>query len=220
MNKRKALEAVAWLLVFLLLPFSSGTALAANLLTSNAAALRQATGKLATSGNQPILVNGISTNSGATVLSGSNIETGDQVGATIDLGALGSVDVAPNTKFQLNFNSNGTVTITLTEGCLILRVRQGTYGVINSPQGEIAHNDAIKKPAAVLDVCLPKGAPEAIVNQGAAANAGAGAGAAGGTVASEGLSGAVVGSLVAGAAGLGIIALILGSRGDNASDSS
>lgn len=220
MNKRKSVEALALLLVFSLLPFSSGTALAANLSTSNAAALRQATGKLATSGNQPILVNGISTNSGATILSGSNIETGDQVGATIDLGALGSVDIAPNTKLQLNFSLDGAVTVTLFEGCLILRVRQGTYGVINTPQGEVAHNDSIKRPAAVLDVCLPKGAPAAIVNQGAAANAGAGAGTAGGTVASEGLSGAVVGSLVAGAAGLGIVALILGTRGDNASDSS
>ncbi|HEX8922031.1 MAG TPA: hypothetical protein VF766_11175, partial [Pyrinomonadaceae bacterium] len=209
MNKRKAFEALALLLVFSLLPFSSGTALAANLSTANAALARQATGKLATSGNQPILVNGISTNSGATILSGSNIETGDQVGATIDLGGLGSVDIAPNTKLQLNFSSDGTVTINLAEGCVILRVKQGTYGVINTSQGEATHNDSIKRPAAVLDVCLPKGAPAAIVNQGAAANAGAGAGATGGTVASEGLSGAVVGTLVAGAAGLGVIAIIL-----------
>jgi hypothetical protein len=212
MKKRKAVEALALLLVFSLLPFSSGAALAANVM--------QATGKLATSGNQPILVNGISTNSGATILSGSNIETGDTVGATVDLGMLGSLDIAPNTKLQLTFSSDGSATVMLIEGCVILRVRQGTYGVIKTAEGEVARNDSIKRQAAVLDVCLPKGAPAAIVNQGAAANAGAGAGTAGGTVASEGLSGAVVGSLVAGAAGLGIVALILGSRGDNASDSS
>jgi hypothetical protein len=214
MNKRcrKTFEALALLLVFSLLPFSSGTALAA--------VKMQATGKLTTKGNQPIMVNGISTSSGATILSGSTIETGDQVGATIDLGSLGSIDIAPNTKLQLTFSSNGTVTVTVIEGCLILRVKQGTYGVINTTEGEVAHNDAIQKPAAVLDVCLPKGAPAAIVNQGAAANAGAGAGTAGGTVAQEGLSGAVLGTLIAGGAGLGILGVVLSNRGDNPSDSS
>lgn len=214
MNKRcrKALKAVALLLVFSLLTFSSGVALAA--------AGMQATGKLTTKGNQPVTVNGIQTNSGATILSGATIETGDLVGASIDLGPLGSVDIAPNTKLQLVFNSDGTVTVILLEGCLILRVKQGTYGVINTPAGQVAHNDAIQKQAAVLDVCLPKGAPEAIVNQGAASNAGAGAGTAGGTVAEEGLSGAVVGSLIGGGAGLGILALVLSNRGDDPSGSS
>jgi hypothetical protein len=209
---RKALKAVALLLAFSLLPFSSGMALAA--------ARAQATGKLTTRGNQPVLVNGISTNSGATILTGATIETGDMVGATVDLGSLGSVDIAPNTKLQLTFNSDGTVTVTVTEGCLILRVKQGTHGVINTPEGIVAQNDATQRQAAVLDVCLPKGAPAAIVNQGAASNAGAGAGTVGGTVAGEGLSGAVVGTLVAGGAGLGILALVLSNRGDDPSGSS
>ena len=214
MNKRyqKASKALALLVVFSLLCFSSGATLAAGRV--------QATGKLTTRGNQPIMVNGIPTTSGATILSGSTIETGDQVGATIDLGALGSVDIAPNTKLQLTFNSDGTVTVNLTEGCLILRVKQGTYGVINTAGGEVAHNDATQRQAAVLDVCLPKGAPEAIVNQGAASNAGAGAGATGGTVADEGLSGALLATLIAGGAGLGILGVVLTNRGDDPSLSS
>jgi hypothetical protein len=214
MNKRcrKAWQGLALLLVFSLLPNSSGTALAA--------ALMQATGKLTTANNQPITVNGIQTNSGATILSGATIETGDQVGATIDLGPLGMIDIAPNTKLQLTFNSDGTVSVTLTEGCLIIRVRQGTYGVIRTPLGEVAHNDPTQKQAAVLDVCLPKGAPEPIVNQGAASNAGAGAGTTGGTVSEEGLSGAVLGSLIGGGAGLGLLAVVLSNRGDDPSGSS
>lgn len=212
MNKRcrKALKALALLLVLSLLPFSSGTALAA----------MQATGKLFTRGNQAITVNGIPTNGGATILSGAAIETGDQIGATIDLGPLGSVDIAPNTKLQLVFNSDGTITVTLVEGCLILRVKQGTYGVINTSTGLVAHNDSTQKQAAMLDVCLPKGAPEPIVNQGAASNAGAGAGTTGGTIAEEGLSGAVVGTLVSGIAGVGLLALVLANRGDDPSGSS
>ena len=212
MNKRcqKALKAVALLLVFTLLPFSTGTALAA----------MQATGKLTTKGNQPIMVNGIPTTSGATILSGATIETGDTVGATIDLGALGKVDIAPNTKIQLTFTSDGTLLVTLIEGCLILRVKQGTHGVISTASGVVAQNDPTQRPAAVLDVCLPKGAPEAIVNQGAASNAGAGAGAAGGTVADEGLSSAVLATLIAGGTGIGVIVLVLINRGDDPSQSS
>lgn len=213
MKKRcqKSLKALALLIVFSLLPFSSGLALAAPGL--------QATGKLTTKGNQPVMVNGIPTTSGATILSGANIETGDMVGATIHLGALGKVDIAPNTKLQLTFSSDGTVRVTLVEGCLILHVRQGTYGVINTSGGEVAHNDSTQRRAAVLDVCLPKGAPEAIVNQGAASNAGAGVGTTGGTVAEEGFSSAVVASLITGGTGLGILLLVLINRGDDPSAS-
>ena len=209
-SSQKAIKALALTLVFSVLHLSSVTS-----------AAQGATGKLTTRGNQPITVNGISTNSGDTILSGASIETGDQVGATINLGTLGTVEVAPNTKFQLTFSRNGMIEITLSEGCVILRVKEGVYGVIQTPGGKTASNDSLKKQAAVLDICLPKGAPEAIVNQGAAANAGAGAGGiTGGTIAAEGLSGAVVGTLIAGAAGLGIFAVVLSNRGENTSPSS
>lgn len=207
---KKAVKALALLLVFSVLHLSLGTALAAS-------AAQGSTGKLTTRGNQPINVNGVSANSGDTILPGANIETGDQISATINLGSLGSVDIAPNTKLQLTFGRNGTIEVMLIEGCIILRVKDGTYGVINTAEGKIASNDAIRKQAAALDVCLPKGAPAAIVNQGAAANAGAGAGAAGGTVAQEGLSGAVLTGLLLGGAGLGILGVIVANRGDDPS---
>jgi hypothetical protein len=213
MSGHKAVKALALLLVFSVLHLSAGTAVAAG-------AAQGATGKLTTRGNQPITVNGVSAHSGDTILPGANIETGDQIGATINLGSLGSLDIAPNTKLQLDFNRDGTATVMLIEGCVILRVKDGTYGVINTSEGKATSNDAIRKQAAALDVCSPKGAPAAIVNQGAAANAGAGAGTTGGTVAGEGVSGAVVGGLIAGGAGLGILAVIIANRGDNPSDGS
>jgi hypothetical protein len=217
MNKssQKTLKVLALLLVFSLLSTSSAIVWAAP-----AYAAMQATGKLTTAGNRSITVNGVPANSGDTILTGSSIETPDMVGATIDLGSLGSIDIAPNTKFQVTFTGDGTVRVMLTEGCLILRVKQGAYGVIATSEGEVAHSDANRKSAAVLDVCLPKGAPTAIVNQGAAANAGAGAGTAGGTIAEEGVSGAVVGTLIAGGAGIGILVVILVHRGENPSQSS
>jgi hypothetical protein len=210
---RKAIKALVFLLVFSVLHLYAGAA-------ATALAQQAASGKLTTRGNQPITVNGISASSGATILSGATVETGDGIGATIGLGPLGTVELAPNTKIQLTFNRGGSVEATVTEGCLILRVKDGTYGVINTPGGKAASNDATQRRAATLDVCLPKGAPAAIINQGAAANAGAGAGAAGATVGAEGLSGAALGSLVAGGVGLGILALVIANRGDNVSPSS
>ncbi|HUQ31180.1 MAG TPA: hypothetical protein VM095_03625 [Pyrinomonadaceae bacterium] len=219
MNKRsqKRLKVSALLVVFSLLSTTSAVALAS---PAYFMAAMQATGKLTTAGNRAITVNGVPANSGDTILTGSTIETPDMVGASIDLGPLGSIDIAPNTKIQVTFAGDGTVRVTLTEGCLILRVKQGAYGVIANSEGEVTNSDPNRKSAALLDVCLPKGAPTAIVNQGAAANAGAGAGATGGTVAEEGVSGAVVGTLIAGGTGLGILVLVLVNRGENSSPSS
>ena len=210
---RKALKALAFLLVFSVLHLYAGAPP-----TALAQQQRAASGKLTTRGNLPITVNGISASSGATILPGAAVETGDGIGATIGLGPLGTVELAPNTKIQLTFNRGGTVEATVTEGCLILRVKDGTYGVINTAGGGAASNDAAQRQAATLDVCLPKGAPAAIINQGAAANAGAGA--AGATIGAEGLSGAGLGSLVAGGLGLGVLALVIANRGDDVSPSS
>jgi hypothetical protein len=212
MSGHKAIKALARLLVFSVLHLSVGIVPAAP------GALQGTTGKLITRGNQPINVNGVSANSGDTILPGANIETSDQISATINLGVLGSVDLAPNTKIQLGFSRNGTIEVMLIEGCVIVRVKEGTYAVINTSDGKIASNDAIRKQSAVLDVCLPKGAPAAIVNQGAAANAGAGV--AGGTVAERGLSGVVLAGLLLGGGGLGILGVIVATRGDNPSDGS
>ena len=205
-------KAFALLLVFSLIQLSLGITLAS--------AQATATGKLVTRANQPIKVNDIQTGSGATILSGATIETPDQIGATVGLGSLGSLDIAPNTKLQLDFNRDGTVKVMLFEGCVILRVKQGTYGEIDTSEGKVTSNDSVQKQAAALDVCNPQGAPAAIVNQGAAANAGAGAGVGSGSIASEGISSAALASLIIGGAGLAALAVIIAGRGDNVSESS
>jgi hypothetical protein len=75
------------------------------------------TARLTTRNNQPITVNGNSAGTGATILTGATIETPDQVGATIDLGDAGIVELEPNSKIQLDFDENGNVRVKVIRGC-------------------------------------------------------------------------------------------------------
>jgi hypothetical protein len=129
-------------------------------------------GRLLTRNDQPILVNGASANSADTILTGSSIETPDKVGATVNLGSLGVVELAPNTTARLDYGSE-KIAVTLVRGCLILRTRRKTTGSVNTSAGSIGSTDPSKE--GMLDVCFPLGAPSPTVNQGAAARAGAGA---------------------------------------------
>lgn len=211
-------KTIALLIVFSLLQFYVVFALAAptiSNLTNVPKAPQGITGRLATRGNQNVLVNGNSARTGATVLSGATIETGDSVGATINLGRLGVVDVAPNTKALIEF-SDGQIKVTIIQGCAIVRNKQGTYAQIYTDKGLAASNDQNLKPASTLDVCYPSGSPAPIINQGAAANAGAGAGGAVGT----GVSTEVLTAIILGGVGAVGIPIALAHRGNNPSPSS
>jgi hypothetical protein len=130
-------------------------------------------GILTTSDNQPVLVNGVSTVSGATIPTGAVIETPDKVSATVTVGGLGSVCIAPNSKLALDFDQTGkkgNVNVNLTLGCVIVATAKDVKGQIT------AASQITPTIGGTIDVCLPAGEP-AVVNKGAAANAGAGAGA-------------------------------------------
>jgi len=173
-------------------------------------------GILTTSNNKPITVNGASAISGATIPSGASIETPDGVGATIRLGPLGSLFIAPNTKLSLEFDQQGKlVKVTLTQGCVILRTSKNVSGGVNGPQGVIGQI-AASATGGSLDVCLKAGAAPSI-NQGAAVDAGAGAsavdcGAAGAAAAPPtGLPPAVTAAFIGGGAA-GLYFLFRGSN--------
>src|SRR5258708_13666248 len=109
-------------------------------------------GVLTTSNNKPITVNGANATSGATIPSGVTIETPSGVGATIRLGRLGSICIAPNTKLSLEFDQQGNlVKVTVNEGCVILRTTKNISGGINGAQRAIVQIPAAA--AASLDVC-------------------------------------------------------------------
>jgi hypothetical protein len=129
-------------------------------------------GKLTTRNNQPIIINGTNVASGGTVLPDSIIETPDNVGASIDLGPLGILDIAPNTKLKLEYDRNGNVKVTIIQGCVIFRAKQDVNVEVATEQQTVAQNDKKEKS---LDVCYWPGGTGLSVGQGAAAQAGAGA---------------------------------------------
>jgi len=180
---------------------------------------QQLMGILTTSNNKPITVNGASAINGATIPSGATIETPEGVGATIRLGALGSLCISAKTKLSLEFDQQGNVVkISVTEGCVILRTPKNVAGTVTGPQGVLGQIDAAN--GGSLDVCTRAGAAPSI-NQGSAVDAGAGAspldcGAAGAAAAPPGgIPPAVVGAFIGG----GALGLFLLFRGTNPSPS-
>lgn len=176
----------------------------------------QLMGILTTGGNKPITVNGASAVSGATIPSGATIETPAGVGATLRLGALGTLCLAPNTKVSIEFDEQGKVVkVNVLDGCVILRTPQGVAGMINGPQGVIGQIDAAK--GGSFDVCSKAGAAPSI-NKGSASDAGAGAslldcGTPAGAAAAPpgGIPPAVTGAFIGGGA-LGLFLLFRGSN--------
>jgi hypothetical protein len=168
-------------------------------------------GILTTHNNKPITVNGASAVSGATIPTGATIETPDQVGATIRIASLGTLCIAPNTKVILEFDKQGnvgTVKVTIVTGCAILSTLKDTTGTITTGQGTAGQTNSAT--GGTIDVCSRAGAAP-LVNQGAAADAGAGSsaldcGAAGAAAVPTGIPiGATIAMLAGGAAGIYVL---------------
>lgn len=165
-KRRNGSRAIAALLLFSIAQIG--------LATRATAIPQQFVARLTTRNNQPITVNGLSAGTGASILTGATIETGADQSATVNLGPLGTLDIAPNTKLVLTYDDKGNVKALLVYGCVILAAKKKTTGEVATEQGSAGKTD----PAAggVLDVCFPQGATAPQVGQGAAAAAGAGAG--------------------------------------------
>jgi hypothetical protein len=147
-------------------------------------------------------------------LTGATIETPDQVGATINLGSLGTLDIGPNTKLTLEFDQSGNVKVKLLAGCVILKTKKGTTGEVETPNGSAGKND---KNGGALPFCFAGGA----VSPASAAGVGAGAGAAaaaggGGAGGLFGLGTAATIAILGGAGAITTIAII-GTHGSNPS---
>ncbi len=138
--------------------------------------------RVSTSGNRPILVNGNSTASGGSLATGAIIETPDGTSATIDLGPLGTLDLAPNSKVVLEFDCPpapptpppaGTepepckVKVKVLAGCVVLKTKKGTQGQIDTEQQEKVQesNNKKKNAGAPLNFCTP-GAGAAVATAG------------------------------------------------------
>lgn len=164
-KRRHGSRVIAALLLLAIAQVSLQVGLAAPNDTTNPVALpQQVIARLTTRNNQAILVNGLSANTGASILTGATIETGADQSATVNLGSLGLVDIAENSKLVLTYDDQGNVKVLLIYGCAILTAKKKTTGEIATDQGTAAKTD----PAAggVLNVCFPQGAAAPTVNSG------------------------------------------------------
>ena len=189
-KRRNGSRVIAALLLFSILQIGLQVGLAEPNNTTNPTAVpQQVVARLTTRNNQPVTVNGLSASTGASILTGATIETGADQSATVNLGPLGTLDIAPNTKLVLTYDDNGNVKAVIIYGCAILTAKKKTTGEVATEQGSAGKTD----PAAggVLEICFPQGAAAPTVGHGVAAGAGAGAGA-----------GATAGASTGGAGGL------------------
>ena len=221
-RRRNGSKAIAAFLLFSITQIGLQVGLAEPHKTTNATLVpQQVVARLTTRNNQPITVNGLSASTGASILTGATIETGADQSATVNLGSLGQLDIAPNTKLVLTYDHNGNVKALIIYGCAILTAKKKTTGEVATEQGSAGKTN----PAAggVLDICFPQGAAAPTVGQGAAAAAGAGAGAATGGAVAGGGGGGLFGlgkaATIAIFAGIGAVALTPLAFQDNPSGS-
>lgn len=115
LQKRKAVKALIAVLAFVFAQVYVSAALPEP--APGSPLPQQLTARLTTKNNQPITVNGNAAGTGATILTGATIETPDQVGATIDLGDAGVIEVAPGSIVKVDFDANGNVRVKVVRGC-------------------------------------------------------------------------------------------------------
>jgi hypothetical protein len=133
---------------------------------------QQFVARLTTRGNQPITLNGASAVTGASIATGAVIETPASVGATIDLGSLGELEIEPNTQLSLDFDASAnTVKVNLKRGCVRLRTKDNVNGEVETADGVKTKSDSKKRAA----VCYLAG--------GGTSNAATGGGLSGGAIA-------------------------------------
>src|SRR5688572_26164048 len=173
-KRRKGFRAIAALLLLSIAQVGLQVGLAEPASNTALSIEPQATGRLTTRNNQPIQVNGLSAANGASILSGAVLETGADQSATVNLGALGTVDISPNTKLTLTFDDQGNFKALVTQGCVILTARTNATAELATDQNSLGKTDPAT--GGVLEMCNQPGAPP-VVGPGVAANAGVGAGA-------------------------------------------
>ena len=162
---------------------------------------RAITARLITKNNAPITVNGNNTGTGATILTGATIETPDQVSGSIDLGEAGVVELQPNSKIQLDFDENGNVRVKVLRGCVVTKKKANVLPGEMEIYTDQASLKTDKKRRNLGGCLLPNGSLGSLASTAATGG---------------GLSGAVIGGIVAGGVGATVLAVAL-SRGGNPS---
>ncbi|HEY8410553.1 MAG TPA: hypothetical protein VIK76_04095 [Pyrinomonadaceae bacterium] len=183
-KRRKAATAIAALLLFSISQIGLQIGFAEPHSTETTTAIpQQIVARLVTRNNQPISVNGQSASTGASLTTGAMIDTAADQSATVNVGPLGSVDIAPNTRVILTFEP-GSLKAAVTYGCVILRAKKNTTGEIETEKGSIGKTDPAT--GGVLEMCYTQGAAAPVVGPGVATGAGAAGAPAGATAGAGG----------------------------------
>lgn len=151
-------------------------------------------GKLRTRDNKPVLVNSNKAGSGTTIMSGAQIQCPDKIGATVDLGPLGRLDIAPNTDLTLTFDAT-KIAVQLKSGYVVLTTKTGINGSVTTSEGAVYATDPAKTSSVIAmtggaagpAAAFPVGAGASLLSPGAVVGiAGSGAAAIGNTAAAIG----------------------------------
>jgi hypothetical protein len=170
LKRRNGSKAIAALLLFSILQIGLQVSLAEPTDTTAIPITPQTVGRLTTSNNQPVQVNGLSASTGASILSGATIETGANQSATVNLGPLGSVEISPNTKVVLTFDEQVNFKALVMFGCVKVVARTNATGEIATDQGNLGKTNPAT--GGDLEVRYQPGATPA-VGQGVCSDAGA-----------------------------------------------
>jgi hypothetical protein len=203
LRQRKAFKAIAVFLAFAFAQVYVQTSLAGPGVSRVSVPVPQRfVARLTIRGGPSATVNGASAVSGATVLTGATIETPDQVSATLDLGALGTIDLEPNSAAQIDFSDDGNVRVKVLRGCVTVKKKGSGEAEVYTAEGASEKTNNNRK---AMGFCYLDGKLNPF---GALAGGGGGAG--------GGLSTAAKVAIFGGIGG-GTIAIILGTRGGNPS---
>lgn len=88
-------------------------------------------GMLITRGGRNAVVDGAESSSGTSVRTGSQVQTLQDAEATVQLGALGTLDISPNTSLILNFDKT-SVNVDVNAGNAVLKTANGVKGFVKT----------------------------------------------------------------------------------------
>ncbi|MEK6280432.1 MAG: hypothetical protein AABN95_08780 [Acidobacteriota bacterium] len=168
-------RAIAGFLAFALVQISLQLSFAAPSSSAIPAVPQGLLGRITVRGNSPISINGNTAATGDTVTTGSIVETPSGTEATIDVGPLGTVELASATRIRLDYEcppeaqtnpdpERCKVKVTLLAGCVVTNYRQGSrHQIVDERQSQIAHSDSDRerRGGGVLRTCsrgVPAGA--------------------------------------------------------------
>jgi hypothetical protein len=162
-TKRRVKATVAALLIYSTLQLAGQAAFAGG--ASSVASVsvpQQLVGRLSTRDNKPVMVNGLSAATGASVASGATIETKAEESASVNVGPLGRLDISPNTKVVLTFGP-GELKALVNFGCVKLTALKNIRGEVATEQGTVGTTDPAT--GGVIENCQT-GTTPAVVGQG------------------------------------------------------